>query len=197
MTHGVVGRTRPLVFLVTLLAGLLGAAAMMTGVASGAVSASFAISGTPYKATASTLDARGVVQYGAVDQGTHAKPVLVNGFRTAQLRNFCQSITATMPAFGPVTVRIASPTMTANDLVIGLDDATGGMSMTDVEMGVDAGTLTKGPAGARGENGAFGAQSDALSFSDLKQQAWSTTAATMHLDQASITATPGTASSCY
>lgn len=194
----VVGRTRPLVFTTALLTGLLGAGVMLTGVATGAVSTSFAISGTAYRATADEMTASGVVQYGNVEHGDqHSKPVLVNGFRDAKLANFCQSITADMPGFGPLTVRIAAPAMNATDLVIGLDDATGDMTMTGVEMGVDAGAVDKGPAGAHGQPGAFAAQADTLTFTGLKQQAWTTTAATMRLDQVSITATPGTDRACY
>lgn len=192
------GRTRPVVYAAALLAGVATAGATLGGVATGAVSTSFVISGTAYKATAASMTGTGVVQYGTVERGaTNAKPVLVNGFRSARLRDFCQSITASMPAFGEITVRIASPSMTAQDLVIGLDEATGGMTMSGVEMGVDAGRVDKGPAGAKGADGAFAAQADGIEFTDLRQQAWSTTAATMHLDQVSITATPGTDKACY
>lgn len=195
MSKQMVGRVRLGGFLGVLAAGFLGVAVMGAGIASGTVSMSFAISGVPYKATADRMIASGVVQFGKLEQGeagTH--PVLVNGFRRAELSNFCQSIT---PANKMITVRIAAPSMTATDLVIGLDDAVGEMTMTGVQMGVDAAELTKGPVGATGEAGSFGAQADGLEFNQLRQQAWSTTAATMNLKGTRITATPGTDQSCY
>lgn len=196
MTRATVrGRVRPWGFVGVLTAGFLGVAVAGAGIASGSVSMSFAISGVPYKATADRMIGTGVVQYGKIEQGeAGSHPVLVNGFRRAELINFCQSIT---PENEALTVRIAAPSMTATDLVIGLDDAVGQMTMTGVQMGVDAAELTKGPPGATGEAHSFGAQADTLEFNGLRQQAWSTTAATMRLDGTRITASPGTTQTCY
>src|SRR5699024_600650 len=123
------GRTRWRIFAVVLVCGLAGVGVMFAGLSNGALAASFSVSGTSYKATADELNATGVVQYGSVDRSSdNEHPVMVNGFKEAQLDNFCQSILLSdLPGVGEMTLRIAAPGeagMTADNLVLGVQEVT-------------------------------------------------------------------------
>ncbi|MBQ0927491.1 cholesterol esterase [Saccharopolyspora endophytica] len=188
------GRTRWRVFGLVLLVGVFGVGLMFTGLSQGAIAASFAVAGTSYKASADRLDAQGVVQYGSVDRSAdQAHPVLVNGFRKAKLDNFCQSIVVPgLPAVGDITVKIAAPGgMSADNLVLGIEEVTGDITLNNVEIGRDAGTMDKGPNGAIGDAGTFGIQADSTQITGLRQVAWSTTASTLKLNQVQIKASVG------
>lgn len=190
------GRTRWKVFSGVLVCGVVGAGVMLTGLSQGAIAASFSVSGTSYKASADQLQADGVVQYGSVDHSSDsAHPVMVNGFRKAELDNFCQSILVDdVPGVGEMTLRIAAPGeagMSADNLVLGIEEVTGDLTMEDVEIGRDASEFDEGPSDARGEPGSFGIQAGSLHLADLEQEAWSTTASTLRLNQVQISAEPG------
>ena len=190
------GRTRWRVFSLVLLVGMVGVGVMFAGLSQGALAASFSISGTSYKATADNLDADGVVQYGSVDQSAdQAHPVLINGFRQAKMDNFCQSILVPgLPGIGQASVQIKAPGksgMTAQNLVIGVQDVQGDLTLGNVQIGADAGSMDKGPANAKGKSGAFGIQADHAHIGHLRQVAWSTTASTLKLNQVQISVRPG------
>lgn len=189
------GRTRWRRFAAVTATGAGALALLMTGVANGSIAASFAVSGTAYKASASLLKGNGVVQYGSLDDSAGpARPVVVNGFKTAQMSDFCQSINVPVPVLGDSTIRITAPGpggMTATNLVLALDWASGDMTLTGADLGVDAGELTKGPS--QGAGGTFGIQADGLEMRNLRQVAWSTTASTLRLNQVRISAHPGRA----
>lgn len=188
------GRTRWHLFGLVLLVGIFGVGLMFTGLSQGAIAASFAVAGTSYKASADRLDAQGVVQYGSVDQSAdQAHPVLVNGFRKAKLDNFCQSIVVPgLPAVGDITIKITAPGgMTADNLVLGIEEVTGDLTLNNVEIGRDAGTVDKGPNGVTGGTGTFGIQADSTQITGLRQTAWSTTASTLKLNQVKIQAGAG------
>lgn len=188
------GRTRWHLFGLVLLVGAFGVGMMFTGLSQGAIAASFAVAGTSYKASADRLDAQGVVQYGSVDRSAdQAHPVLVNGFRKAKLDNFCQSIVVPgLPAVGDITIKIAAPGgMIADNLVLGVEEVTGDLTLNNVEIGRDAGTVDKGPDGVTGGAGTFGIQADSTQITGLRQTAWSTTASTLKLNQVKIQAGAG------
>lgn len=179
-----------------MLVGLFGIGLMFTGLSQGALAASFSVSGTSYKATADNLNAQGVVQYGSVDQSANkAHPVLINGFRQAKLDNFCQSILVPgLPGVGEATVRIATPGaagMSANNLVIGVQDVQGDLTLDNVQIGRDSGTFDNGPTGLQGKQGGFGIQATGAHIAHLRQVAWSTTASTLKLNQVHIDVKPG------
>ncbi|WP_114452462.1 DUF6230 family protein [Halopolyspora algeriensis] len=189
------GRTRWRVFTLVLVVGVFGVGLMLTGMSQGAIAASFAVSGTRYKASADDLRAKGVVQYGSVDRSSSEKahPVLVNGFRDARLSNFCQSIVVPgVPGVGDMTIRISAPGgMRAENLVIGVEKVTGDLTLNNVEIGRDAATFGKGPEGLQGKPGTFGIQADSAHIANLRQVAWSTTASTLRLSDVRITAEAG------
>ncbi|WP_344682104.1 DUF6230 family protein [Saccharopolyspora taberi] len=193
-----IGRTRWRIFALVFVAGLAGVGVMFGGLSQGALAASFSVSGMTYKASGDKLVGEGVVQYGSVDQGgSGAHPVLVNGFRQARIDNFCQSfVVPGLPVVGDISVRIAAPAMSAEDLVIGIEQVTGDLTLSNVEIGRDAGTFDKGPNGQTGQPGTFGIQSDGARIDNLRQTAWSTTASTLRLDQVRISADTGR-NECY
>ncbi len=190
------GRTRWGVFALVFVAGMAGVGVLLTGLSQGALAASFTVSGTSYKASADDLRAAGVVQYGSVDHSAdRTHPVLVNGFRSVQADNFCQSVlVGGLPGIGELTFRISAPGkagMAAQNLVLGIEDVQGDFTLSDVEIGKDSGTFDKGPTGLQGQPGGFGIQSDRLHIGNLRQVAWSTTASTLRLNQVHINATAG------
>lgn len=190
------GRTRWRLFTLVLAGGLAGIGVMFAGLSQGALAASFAVSGTSYKASAENLNAEGVVQYGSVDRSAdEANPVMVNGFRKASLDDFCQSIVVPdLPGIGDITLRIVTPGdsgMTADNLVLGIEEVSGDLTMENVEIGRDAGEFDKGPEGLQGDPGAFGIQADSAHISHLEQVAWSTTASTLRLNHVQISAEAG------
>lgn len=190
------GRTRWRVFGLVMLVGVFGIGIMFTGLSQGALAASFSVSGTSYKASADNLNAQGVVQYGSVDQSADkAHPVLVNGFRQAKLDNFCQSILIPgLPGIGDATVKIETPGaagMSANNLVLGIQDVQGDLTLDNVQIGRDSGTFDQGPSGLQGKSGGFGIQATGAHIAHLRQVAWSTTASTLRLNQVHIGATAG------
>ncbi|WP_438388135.1 DUF6230 family protein [Actinopolyspora saharensis] len=193
------GRTRWKVFTLVFVVGFSGVALMLTGLSKGAVAASFAVSGTSYKASADKLTAEGVVQFGSVDRSAEeAHPVLVNGFKHAKLTNFCQSIRVPdLPGIGDATVRIeAADGMTAENLVLGVEQVQGDLTLNNVEIGRDAAKLDAGPEGVQGASGGFGIQASGATIDDLKQEAWSTTASTLNLNDVNISTTAGN-DPCY
>lgn len=168
---------------------------LLTSMANGAIAASFTISGGAFKISADQLRGNGVVQYGAVQSSPDGKgnPVLMVGMREAQMDNFCQSVVIPGPT-GEMTIRITSAGQngfTASNLLVGLQQATGTMTLKNAELGVDAGSVKKGPDGAVGGTGTFGIQADAMAFDGIKQTALSTTAGTLSLNQVQINALDG------
>lgn len=195
------GRTRWKRFAVVMALGGVGAGVVSLGLSQGAFAASFTVSGTPYKAAIDKLTAQGVVQFGDVDRSAKsAHPVLVNGFKKAQADNFCQSILVPdFAGFGDFTIRLTAPDVGgfhADDLVIGIQDVTANLTLNNVEIGRDAGQLTKGPENAEGKSGGFGIQADSAELTHVRQLAWSTTAATLRLSNTAIHVVSGK-DECY
>jgi hypothetical protein len=192
------GRTRWRRFVAMLAAGGVGAGVLMVGMSQGALAASFAVSGSSFKVSADSLKGQGLVQFGGMDQGAGAAhPVVVNGFKSATLDNFCQSVfMPRVPLVGDVTLRITAGGaggMSADNLVVGLSELTGDLALTGPEIGVDAGQVNKGPAGVKGLPGSFGIQADSASISRLRQTAWSTTAQTIRFRGMGMNVQPGRA----
>jgi hypothetical protein len=187
----VAGRTRWRVVWMMLGAGGLSSALVVFGIQQGALAASFTVSGTSHKISADNLNAQGVVLYGSADKGSGTGyPVLVVGLQNARMDNFCQSIVVPgLPLVGDITVRITTPgvsSMTADNLVLGVDDVAGDLTFSNVEIGHDSGLFDKGPSGVQGQPGAFGIQADAMQVAHLRQNDWSTTASTLRLNQVHI-----------
>jgi hypothetical protein len=186
----VLGRTRWWRFAAVLGPAVAAAGLLVTGIANGALPASFAVSGSSFVVTADSLDGTGVVQYGGLVSGvdtanplTNTHPVAVSGISDATLVNLCQSVLIPHSTIGLV-IRAGQPGVTpvhATNLIIGMDSLTGDAKFTNILIGQDASTLTAGGPDAHGMPGGFGQQADHVTITGLHQVAWSTSAGTFEL----------------
>jgi hypothetical protein len=176
--------------------GLAGAVELVTGLSQGALAASFAVSGSSFQVSADKLVGEGFVLYGDVDRGSDAAHVVaVGAFRQATLDNFCQSIfLPNVPLVGDTTLVLTSAGpggMASTDIVLGIASLTGDLTLTDTQIGIDAGRLSQGPPDAKGKPGAFGMQAGTATIDRLRQVAWSTNAQTLRLKNLSLSLRSG------
>ncbi|UGY93694.1 DUF6230 family protein [Streptomyces gobiensis] len=184
------GGTRWKRFAVVMVPSVAATAAIGVALAQGALAASFSVSGQQFKVTADRLDGTGFVQYGAIDtnkQGNH--PVAVVGMNEATIENLCQSVVVPVPVFGDVTMRLTagakgSPKVQAKKLYIDADDLHANATFNNIDIGVSVDKTTKGPGPAKGDKylgDSFAQQAESVTFTDVKQRAWATTAGTFKL----------------
>jgi hypothetical protein len=179
------GRARWRRFAAVFVPGAVVAAVLLLSTANGALAATFAASGGAFKVSATSLAGDGFVQYGAIatsaDGSRH--PVAVAGIRNARLSDLCQSVRIATP-FGSVVMRItaggAGHPVQATNLVVDADQLAGDATFENIEIGRDAATLDRVP-GVRGQSGGFGQQAEHVEITNLRQQAWTTTAGTFKL----------------
>ncbi len=178
------GRTRWRRFAVVMVPALAAAGAIVVGMANGAIAASFAVSGSTFKVSADTLDGTGFVQYGgvAVEKNGTRHPVAVSGIKNASLSNLCQSVVVPGTPISLVIRAGQNTPATASDLLIDMTQLSGDATFTNISIGQDASTLSKGPANAVGVEGGFGQQADRVVINHLRQVAWSTSAGTFALN---------------
>ena len=161
------------------------AGGLVIGLAQGAFAASFAVSGQTFKISADKLDGTGFAQYGDFEHKKDGSliPVAKSGIATAELTNLCQSVVVPGTKFS-LTIRAGrgdgNPAV-ATDLLIGVDELSGEATFTNINIGQDASTLTKGGDKANQPAGGFGQQADHVVITDLHQTAYSTTAGTFKL----------------
>jgi hypothetical protein len=164
------------------------AGGLVIGLAQGAFAASFAISGQTFKISADKLDGTGFAQYG--DYQNTAKtptvrqvPVAMSGIKTAKLTKLCQSVLVPGTKIS-LTIRAGddpnNPAV-ATDMLIGMSDLSGEATFTNINIGQDASTLTKGGEAAVGHPTFFGQEADGVIITGLHQTAYSTTAGTFKL----------------
>ncbi|MFG1604681.1 DUF6230 family protein [Actinoplanes sp. NPDC049265] len=185
MTAAVSGRTNWRRFALAAGVPVVAAGGLLVMMSQGALAASFAVSGQDFKISADRLDGTGFSQYGGVVKDASGKqiPVSMSGIANAELTNLCQSVHV---KDSPMSLTITAGTekgqpAEATNLLIGMKDLSGDATFTNINIGQDAGTLTKGGADAKGETGSFGQQSDKILIDGLKQTAVSTTAGTFKL----------------
>ena len=162
------------------------AGGMLFGMANGAFAASFAVSGQAFKISADRLEGDGFAQYGSVvhDAKDNQIPVAMSGIKSAKLYNLCQSVRV---AGSPLSLTINAggnpeKPAQATDLLIGVKDLAGDAKFTNINIGQDASTLTKGGKEASGGLGQFGQEADDVVITGLRQTAVSTTAGTFTLN---------------
>lgn len=173
------------------------AGGVLTMMSNGVLAAGFTVSGQQFKVSADSMDGTGFVNYGWVDQqadGT-AVPVAVAAMDRAELRNLCQSVLTDLPIVGKITLRLTagggSTPVVAENMFIDMTQMDGNATFTNIEIGRDASTLDKGPAGSQGLQGLFGQQADRIHVDNLKQVAWSTSAGTFQLSGLQMKVTLG------
>jgi hypothetical protein len=185
VTVAVSGRTNWRRFALAAGVPVVVAGGLLVMMSQGALAASFAVSGQDFKISADRLDGTGFAQYGGTVKDAAGKetPVSMSGIARAKLTNLCQSVRA---GDAPMSLTITAGTekgrpAQATNLLIGMKDLSGDATFTNINIGQDAGTLTKGGPDAQGATGSFGQQSDKIVINGLKQTALSTTAGTFKL----------------
>jgi len=184
----VLGRTRWRRFAAVVVPATLAVGGLMAGVASGAVPVAVNVSGQSFKISADKLHADGFAQFGSAVITASGKPIPVAAAKInhADITNLCQSVK--FPGL-PLTMviragRTAGQPAEADDLIIGMDYLVGDATFTNIDIGVDAGTIG-------GDAGGFGQKADSADIVNLKQRAYSTHAGTFKLKGLSMSVQVG------
>ena len=200
MSHGC-GRTRWKRFALVLVPSTAAAAALGIGMAQGALAASFFISGHRFQFAADTLTTRGTSIYGMVDvtrEGRHV-PVVVTGARYATIKRLCESVAVEIPVLGLYTLRITGGDRAeARDIFIDATALSAGRAiLNDLDVGVAAGSVTKGPiapgdrnSGLFDPNG-FAQQATSATLTDVRVDAVAISAATLSVPDLTVSLKQG------
>lgn len=199
------GGTRWKRFAVVMVPSVAATAAIGVALSQGALAASFSVSGQQFKVTTDRLDGTGFVQYGAVDAQKDGKqvPVAVSAFSNAKIKNLCQSVVVPVPVFGDVSMKLqaggGSTPVEAKNLYIDLDQLDADATFNNINIGVAAGSTSKGPGikkGDKADPGSFAQEADTAVLTDVKQTAWATTAGTFKLSGLQMKVSKGK-NECY
>lgn len=194
------GGTRWKRFAVVMVPAVAATAAIGVALSQGALAASFSVSGQSFKVSADKLVGTGFVQYGGVDTGYDLKgnksahPVAVSAFKKAQINNMCQSVvTPDVPIVGTITLQLKAgggkTPVEAENLYIDVAQLDTDAEFKNINIGVAAGSSTKGPGIAKGDKAnpyGFSQEADQAILKDVKQTAWATTAGTFKLSGLSM-----------
>jgi hypothetical protein len=160
--------------------------AIMT--AQGALGVQFSISGMPFTVTATDLTGTGFEQFGGLDTLDEKNPnkdrlgtevlVVTSVIKNATLTKLCQSVDLG-GTYLKITAGGGKDKVIASDLTTDSTELSGDADFTKIEIGNDAGTLSK--AGVKGPNGVFSQQSDTVHIANLHQTNYATTAGTFKL----------------
>ncbi|ANZ16211.1 MULTISPECIES: DUF6230 family protein [Streptomyces] len=199
------GGTRWKRFAVVMVPSVAATAAIGVALSQGALAASFSVSGQQFKVSTDRLDGTGFVQYGAVDaqkNGTNV-PVAVSAFSTAKIRNLCQSVVVPVPLFGDVSMKLQAgggkDPVEAKNLYIDLDQLNADATFNNINIGVAAGSTSKGPGikkGDKADPGSFAQEADTATLTKVQQRAWATTAGTFKLSGLKMSVSKGK-NECY
>lgn len=199
MENPVFGKTRWRRFSILFAPALAAIALMVYGVMTGVVAVSFAISGMPFKLSATNMSGSGFVQYATVDSVTKADSQIpansVNGtnvadtvtvLQTASITGLHQTVCGSLPSGGVLVVTIdAGPSgnpATATGLVVNAPLMTASdATFTNINIGQEL--------GGSAPPGTFSQQAQSVSINGLHQTAMSTTAGTFVLTGLNLTAT--------
>ncbi|MCE4944731.1 DUF6230 family protein [Streptomyces albulus] len=199
------GGTRWKRFAVVMVPSVAATAAIGVALSQGALAASFSVSGQQFKVSTDRLDGTGFVQYGAVDAQKNGKnvPVAVSAFTNATIHNLCQSVVVPVPVFGDVSMQLRAGAgkdpVEAKNLYIDLDQLSADATFDNINIGVAAGSSTKGPGikeGDKADPGSFAQEADKAVLTGVHQRAWATTAGTFKLSGLKMSVTKGK-NECY
>ncbi|AJT64323.1 DUF6230 family protein [Streptomyces chattanoogensis] len=199
------GGTRWKRFAVVMVPSVAATAAIGVALSQGALAASFSVSGQQFKVATDRLDGTGFVQYGAVDAQKNGKnvPVAVSAFSNAKIRNLCQSVVVPVPVFGDVSMKLQAggggTPVEAKNLYIDLDQLNADATFNNINIGVAAGSTSKGPGIKKGDKtdpGSFAQEADSATLTNVKQRAWATTAGTFKLSGLKMSVSKGK-NECY
>ncbi|MEV0600921.1 MULTISPECIES: DUF6230 family protein [Streptomyces] len=199
------GGTRWKRFAVVMVPSVAATAAIGVALSQGALAASFSVSGQQFKVATDRLDGTGFVQYGAVDaqKGGKQIPVAVSAFSSAKIKNLCQSVVVPVPVFGDVSMKLQAgggdTPVEAKNLYIDLDQLEADATFNNINIGVAAGSTSKGPGikkGDKADPGSFAQEADTAVLTGVKQTAWATTAGTFKLSGLKMKVSAGK-NECY
>ncbi|MFI8994305.1 DUF6230 family protein [Streptomyces sp. NPDC053542] len=199
------GGTRWKRFAVVMVPSVAATAAIGVALSQGALAASFSVSGQQFKVATDRLDGTGFVQYGAVDaqKGGKQIPVAVSAFSSAKIKNLCQSVVVPVPVFGDVSMKLQAgggdTPVEAKNLYIDLDQLEADATFNNINIGVAAGSTSKGPGikkGDKADPGSFAQEADTATLTGVKQTAWATTAGTFKLSGLKMKVSAGK-NECY
>ncbi|MEU9759640.1 DUF6230 family protein [Streptomyces sp. NPDC047987] len=216
MSSQVRGGTRWKRFALVMVPSVAATAAVGIGLAQGALAASFSVSGQEFKVKAAELEGWDFVQYGSIATGKTldgkdmAAPVAVSGFSKAYITNMCQSVvTPNLPlGIGTVTLRLEAGgkghnRVYAKDLYLDVSQLDADAKFKNIDIGVAAGSLPKSegkpgiqPNTQANPNG-FAQRAEKALLTNVKQQAWATTAGTFNLSGLKLRLSRGTDQECY
>lgn len=194
MESHVRGGTRWRRFAVVMVPSVAATAAIGVALAQGALAASFSVSGQQFKVTAETLDGHGFEQYGALDvpSGHGPVPVAVSAFTDATITGLCQSVVIPTP-IGDVTLKLQAGNggkkVKAKNLYIDLDQLDADATFDNINIGVAAGQMDKGPGIQNKQTtdpGSFAQEADHAYLTGVRQTAWATSAGTFKLSGLSL-----------
>ncbi|MEV6613327.1 DUF6230 family protein [Streptomyces sp. NPDC101213] len=210
MESQVRGGTRWKRFAVVMVPSVAATACIGVALAQGALAASFSVSGQSFKVTADKLVGTGFSQYGAIDSGytldgkKTAHPVAVSGFKSASITNMCQSVvTPNIPLLGSVSLTLKAgggdTPVQAENLFIDVEDLAADATFKNIDIGVAAKDLKKGPGIKDGDTAnpfGFAQEAESAVLTDVKQTAWATTAGTFKLSGLKMSLSTGV-KECY
>lgn len=201
------GRTQWRRFAALLVPAAALAGAIVFGMANGALAASFAVSGQQFKVSAKELVGQDFVQYGGVafpvgvegdKQHSPAPPnklVAVSGMDSATITDLCQSVRVPVPGMNVVMTINAGHQgrpVQATDLMLDITELRGDAEFKNIQIGRDASQLGGKTAGG------FGQSAEEVKIKNLKQVAWSTSAATFTLNDLELKVNVGSkAQECF
>lgn len=171
------------------------AVALVGLTASGSIAASFAVSGQSFKVSADQLQGTGFAQYGTLDQTQKGAkhPVAISVIGHAKLKNLCQSVLIDSP-MGKLTLLVTAgkggTPASADNMVVDASQLSGNATFKNIEIGRDAGTITK--VRQQGPSGLFAQQADTVTIDNLHQTAWAVNAGTFRLNGLKLNIKPGT-----
>ncbi|GLF94727.1 DUF6230 family protein [Streptomyces yaizuensis] len=198
------GGTRWKRFALVMVPSVAATAAIGIGLAQGALAASFTVSGQQFKVKAGHIEGYGFSSYGAVDTGYEemtgdgktARAVSVSSFKTATIRDMCQSVVTDLPVLGKITMRMTAgegkEPVKARNLYLDIAQLDGNATFDDIDIGVavkdtDNAAGPDGPAGqgppvkGRVQENGFAQQARKATLTDVEQTAWATTAGSFSL----------------
>ncbi|MER5275564.1 DUF6230 family protein [Streptomyces sp. NPDC002809] len=201
MSSQVRGGTRWKRFAVVMVPSVIATAAVGVGLAQGALAASFSVSGQEFKVSADELVGHDFVQYGSVATENGADPkvagkahaVAVSGFHDATITNMCQSVvTPDLPfGLGSITLQLKAGTgkekVYAEGLYLDVSQLDADAEFKNIDIGVAAGSLprtSKGTGiqpGTQANPNGFSQRAEEAKLTNVRQQAWATTAGTFKL----------------
>ncbi len=180
---------------------------MAVGAGAGVVPVSLAISpamtalsGQNIKISADRLTGTGFTQYVTADRTAEGDfPQAVSAISSAELHNLCQSVVASLPGLGQVTLLITAgggdTPVHADQLIVDTDDLAGDATFHNIQIGVDA-SKTDAEGRAKGPAGALGQQAESVTIDHLRQTTKSVSAATFRLNGLHMTVKKG-ANPCF